>query len=89
LKAATEMLPHVADLGVTIAFLFPVFLADDNDDQRTWSPRQKASKMNNPKNPYRMMDYYHVDPEYGTGADLKEFVYECHRLGITKNSVEN
>lgn len=82
LKAATEMLPHVADLGVTIVYLCPVFLADDDADTMTWSPRQKASKMNNPRNPYRMADYYHVDPEYGIDADLKEFIDECHRLGL-------
>jgi glycosidase len=38
--------------------------------------------MNNPKNPYRMKDYYHVDPEYGTDDDLKAFVNEAHRLGM-------
>ncbi|RIH65412.1 hypothetical protein D1164_09815 [Mariniphaga sediminis] len=82
LKAATEKLSHVADLGATIVYLCPVFEADDDTDTLTWSPRQKASKMNNPRNPYRMMDYYHVDAEYGTDEDLKEFVRESHRLGL-------
>lgn len=79
LKAATGMVPHLADLGVTIAYLCPVFLADDDMNQMTWSPRQIASKMNNPRNPYRMADYYRIDPEYGTDTDLKEFIDECHR----------
>jgi len=82
LPAATKRLKNVAKIGVTIVYLCPVFVADDNEDQRTWSPRQKASKMNNAKNPYRMMDYYHVDPEYGNDDDLKTFVKECHRLGL-------
>jgi cyclomaltodextrinase / maltogenic alpha-amylase / neopullulanase len=82
LIAATEKLAHVADLGATIVYLCPVFVADDDTDTLTWSPRQKASKMNNPRNPYRMMDYYHVDAEYGTDDDLKEFVKESHRLGL-------
>ncbi len=38
--------------------------------------------MNNSRNPYRMKDYYHVDPEYGTDDDLKAFVAEAHRLGM-------
>lgn len=82
LKAATKKLPHVADLGATIIYLCPVFVADDDADTLTWSPRQKASKMNNPRNPYRMMDYYHIDAEYGTDDDLKEFIKESHRLGL-------
>lgn len=82
LKAATTRLKNVADIGASIIYLCPVFVADDNDDQSTWSPRQKASKMNNSRNPYRMMDYYHVDPEYGTDEDLKTFIRECHRLGM-------
>lgn len=82
LPAATKKLPRVADLGVDILYICPVFLSDDDPDQSGWSPRQKASKMNNPKNPYRMKDYYHVDPEYGTDDDLKNFVAEAHRLGM-------
>lgn len=80
LKAATARLPKLAELGVTILYVCPIFLADDDQDQKFWSPRQRASKMNNPCNPYRMKDFYHVDPEYGTDADLKAFVAEAHRL---------
>jgi cyclomaltodextrinase / maltogenic alpha-amylase / neopullulanase len=80
LPAATARLPRVAELGVDIVYICPVFVSDDDPDG--WSPRQKASKMNNPKNPYRMKDYYHVDPEYGTDDDLKAFVAESHRLGM-------
>lgn len=48
LKAATEKLTHVADLGATIVYLCPVFVADDGKDTLFWSPRQKASGLNNP-----------------------------------------
>ncbi len=82
LKAATAKLPKVAELGATIVYLCPVFLSDDDMDLANWSPRQKASKMNNPRNPYRMKDFYRVDPEYGTNDDLKAFVAEAHRLGM-------
>ncbi|OFX35627.1 MAG: hypothetical protein A2W90_02820 [Bacteroidetes bacterium GWF2_42_66] len=82
LKAATARLKDVAQLGATVIYLCPVFLADDDDDQSTWSPRQKASGMNNPRNPYRMADFYRVDPECGSDDDLKGFITECHRLGL-------
>ncbi len=82
LKAATARLPKVAQVGVDILYLCPVFVSDDYPDTQSWSPRQKASGMNNPRNPYRMKDYYHVDPEYGTDDDLKAFVAEAHTLGM-------
>jgi cyclomaltodextrinase / maltogenic alpha-amylase / neopullulanase len=82
LKAATKRLPKIAELGVTIVYLCPFFVSDEDMDRATWSPRQKASGMNNPRNPYRMKDYYHVDPEYGSDNDLKEFIAESHRLGL-------
>jgi len=82
LKAAQARLPKLAELGVTVLYLCPVFVADDDMDQTFWSPRQKKSGMNNPRNPYRMKDFYHVDPEYGTDQDLKDFVAAAHALKL-------
>jgi glycosidase len=82
LRAATARLPKVAEVGVDVVYLCPVFVSDDDRDRQGWSPRQKASGMNNPRNPYRMKDYYHVDPEYGSDEDLKAFVAEAHRLQL-------
>lgn len=82
LKAATARLPKLAALGIDILYMCPVFVSDDDPNLEGWSPRQKKSKMNNARNPYRMMDYYHVDPEYGTDDDLKQFIVEAHRLGM-------
>ena len=82
LKAATERLPKLAGLGVDIIYLCPVFVADDDPNIQGRSPRQKKTRMNNPRNPYRMKDYYHVDPEYGTDDDLKTFIAEAHMLGM-------
>ncbi len=82
LKAAQARLPKLAELGVTVLYLCPIFVADDDMDQAFWSPRQKKSGMNNPRNPYRMKDFYHVDPEYGTDQDLKEFVAAAHVLKL-------
>lgn len=82
LSKAAEKLPALSDLGVTVVYLCPVFVADDDPRTEFWSPRQKKSGMNNPRNPYRMKDYFHVDPEYGTDDDLKAFIAQAHRLGM-------
>lgn len=82
LKAAKAQLPQLAKLGVTILYLCPIFVADDDMDHKGWSARQKKADLNNPRNPYRIKDYFNVDPEYGTNQDLKDFVGEAHRLGL-------
>ncbi len=82
LNAAKDLLPHVASLNVDVVYLCPVFKADDDPDEMTWSPRQRASGTLNPKNPYKIVDYYNVDSEYGTNQDLKDFVEEAHKLGL-------
>lgn len=82
LKAIEAKLPHIQETGATIVYLCPVFVADDDMDRQFWSPRQKASKMDNPRNPYRMKDFYNIDPEYGTNDDLKSLVKKAHELGL-------
>jgi glycosidase len=81
LKAAAKKLPEVAELGVNILYLCPIFLQDDDPRPEFWSPRQKIYGKN-PKNPYRIKDYYRIDPEYGTETDLGEFVETAHQLGL-------
>ena len=80
LKAARVHLSEIAAMGADIVYLCPICLQDDDPRQEFWSPRQK--KYGNPHNPYRIKDYYAVDPEYGTENDLREFVAEAHRLGM-------
>lgn len=82
IKAVTEQLPFLADLGFGVMYLFPIFEEDDSADISNWSNRQKASETGNPKNPYRMNDYFEIDSEYGTMEDLREFVKESHKLGM-------
>lgn len=82
LKAAEKMLPHLASLGINIVYLCPPVVADDDMNVEYWSDRQKKSGLKNPRNPYRIKDYYHVDPEYGTDQDLKDFVRRVHELGM-------
>jgi len=82
LKAATEKLPWIAELGATIVYLCPIMLSDDDPRREFWSTRQKASPAKNPRNPYRMKDYFRVDPEYGTDEDLHTFVDTAHKMGL-------
>ncbi len=82
LKKAEEMLPHIKNLGVDIIYLCPIVEHDDDTDRRFWSKRQKESNLNNPKNPYRMKDYFKIDSNYGTEADLKSYVDVAHKLGM-------
>lgn len=82
LKSAERMLPYLADLGIDIVYLCPCFKEDADTDETHWSNRQRASKTGNPKNPYRISDYFSVDEEYGTNEDLDSFVKKAHSLGI-------
>ncbi len=82
IAAVTKELPFLKSCGFTLMYLCPIFEEDDCDDPTYISPRQKASETGNPKNPYRMNDYFKIDSEYGTMDDLREFVEEAHRLGL-------
>ena len=82
LKGAEKHLERLADMGVTVVYLIPVNVADTDMDQTKWSPRQHKSGFNDPRNPYRAGDYFHVDPEYGTDQDLKDFINKAHNLGM-------
>ena len=82
LKAAARKLPYLRELGVTIAYLVPVMKMDESTDKSFWSPRQIKSGFENPKNQYRIADYFHVDPEYGTDDDLADFCKAAHELGL-------
>lgn len=82
LRAAAARLPAVAELGATVVYLCPIMLQDDDLRPEFWSARQKASGANNPRNPYRIKDYGRVDPEYGTEADLRDFVAAAHKAGL-------
>lgn len=82
IAAIIRELGTIADLGFSVVYLCPIFKEDDDTDRAFWSERQKKSGTDNPKNPYRMNDYFTVDVEYGTTDDLKALVAEAHRLGL-------
>ena len=82
LKAAADKLGHIAALGVDMIYLTSLSKADPCPDRAYFSKRQTDAGTDNPKNPYRICDYEHVDPEYGTDDDLKDFIKKAHSLGM-------
>ncbi len=82
LCAATKHLESLKELGVDWIYLTACFKADADPDRQTWSPRQIASGCDNPNNPYKIADYFHVDEEYGSDEDLCAFIARAHTLGL-------
>lgn len=82
IKAVTDELPRLKEQGFRIMYLCPVFEEDSSEDRSFWSARQKKSETDNPKNPYRMNNYFKIDSEYGTEDDLREFIEKAHGLGM-------
>ena len=82
LEAVTRELPRLRELGFYIMYLCPIFEADPSEDRANWSTRQKKYGTENPKNPYRMNDYFRIDEEYGSMEDLRAFIAAAHALGM-------
>ena len=82
LAAAEKFLPEVADTGADMIYLCPIAESDPDSDPAHWSIRQKRSLCSNPRNPYRIGDFFRIDPEYGTEADLRSFVRTAHGLNL-------
>jgi glycosidase len=68
--AAQKQLPRLKALGVDIIWLMPIH------------PIGEKNRKGGLGSPYSVRDYYAVNPEFGTKADLKAFVDEAHRLGL-------
>lgn len=82
LNSAEKMLPYIKSIGAAVVYLCPCFGTDDDPDVAGWSDRQRKSGVNNAQNPYRISDYFNIDPEYGTMDDLKSFVAAAHALDL-------
>lgn len=82
ISAITRELSFIKELGFGTIYICPVYREDISESREWWSERQKKSNTENPKNPYRIADYFEIDEEYGTMEDLKALAKECHRLGM-------
>jgi glycosidase len=65
-QAAARELPRLKALGVDILWLMPVHRIGEKNRKGTLG------------SPYSVQDYYSVNPEFGTLADLKSFVKAAH-----------
>jgi 1,4-alpha-glucan branching enzyme len=69
-RAAQRELPRLKALGVDIIWLMPIHPIGEKNRKGTLG------------SPYSVKDYYAVNPELGTKADLKSFVDAAHKLGM-------
>ena len=63
LKGIIQRLPYIAELGVDVIYLTPIFYS-------------------NSCHKYDTIDYYTIDPTFGTTDDLVELVSKAHDLGL-------
>lgn len=69
-QAAEKQLPRLKELGIDIVWLMPIHKIGVKNRKGTLG------------SPYSVQDYYSVNPEFGTLADLKHFVSTAHALGM-------
>src|SRR5579859_1682146 len=69
-NAITARLDELQDLGVNIIWLMPIH------------PLGQKLRKGTIGSPYAVRDYYAINPDYGTGEDLKRLVAEAHRHGM-------
>lgn len=69
-RAAEAQLPRLKALGVDIVWLMPIH------------PIGKENRKGGLGSPYSVQDYFGVNPEFGTLADLKHFVDAAHAQGL-------
>jgi glycosidase len=66
----TAKLDELKDLGVSILWLMPI------------NPLGEKMRKGTIGSPYAVRDYYAINPDYGSEADLKRLVSEAHKRGL-------
>ncbi len=66
----TADLDRLNNLGVTVLWLMPIH------------PIGKLKAKGTVGSPYAVRDFYAINPDYGTAADLKRLVAEAHKRGM-------
>src|SRR5260370_961817 len=69
-NGVTARLDELKDLGVNILWLMPIH------------PIGEKLRKGTVGSPYAVRDYYAINPDYGTEADLKRLVTEAHKRGL-------
>ncbi|MDQ3181541.1 MAG: alpha-amylase family glycosyl hydrolase [Acidobacteriota bacterium] len=69
-NSITADLDRLKNLGVTVLWLMPIH------------PIGKEKAKGTIGSPYAVKDYYAINPDYGTAADLKRLISEAHKRGL-------
>lgn len=69
IKAAMNNLEHIKNMGFNVIWVLPVMDVEGIVDQGT-------------NIGYNIIDFFHVEPAYGTESDFKDFVRRAHELGL-------
>lgn len=69
-NSITADLDRLQNLGVTVLWLMPIH------------PVGQEKKKGTIGSPYAVKDFYAINPDYGTSADLKRLISESHRRGM-------
>ena len=69
-NAITADLDRIKGLGVDVLWLMPIH------------PIGQVKKKGTIGSPYAVKDYYGINPDYGTPADLKRLIAESHKRGL-------
>ncbi|MBF9142271.1 alpha-amylase family glycosyl hydrolase [Hymenobacter properus] len=69
-RAFEAHLPRLQEMGVSIVWLMPVH------------PIGEVGRKGSLGSPYAVRDYFGVNPEFGTLADLRHLVHTAHGLGM-------
>lgn len=76
-KGIAKRIPYLKELGVTAIWLTPWYDNPDEANQcdKPWCP-------NTNYHGYHAIDHYGVENHFGSMADLRALIQECHRNGI-------
>jgi glycosidase len=69
-KGIERRLDYLHDLGVTILWIMPIH------------PPGKVGRKGSLGSPYAAVDYYAIDPAYGTKEDFRHLIAEAHKRGL-------
>ena len=69
-RAASERLPFLRSIGIDAIWLMPIYPIGEEDRKGSLGSY------------YSIRDYQGVNPEFGSEADLRDFITKAHALGI-------
>ncbi|MBN1780911.1 T9SS type A sorting domain-containing protein [bacterium] len=69
IRSAADRLSYIRDMGFSVIWVLPVMDVEGSIDQ-------------NVNIGYNIVDFYNVEPAYGTNDDFRDFVSAAHELGL-------